>query len=246
MVDDVEKRDSALAVCGEIVLLWMLVLVFIRVLVGVQSLFGLPEWILGGVPLLFIYAPVWLCWYREVDSWGYHLSIPAFRDWKSWMSAFKLNANMNILLWMFFIPLYHIWHAELAPFIFDWKPHHFKGVVPDQLWMIALYHFFFVAIPEEFFYRGYIQTRFNEICHQNWTVFGVKMGPSALWTGLLFSFGHSIVLFQWWHFAIFFPSLIFSWMREKSSSVLPGAMFHACCNIGIVMLDTAYGLRSPI
>ena len=246
MTGTVNTKESPKQVFGELVLLWILVLIFIRGLVVIQSLFSLPEWILGGVPLLFIYAPVWLCWYRGADSWGYHLSIPAFRDWRSWLKAFGLNVRVNLLLWGFFIPLYHIWHGQIAPALFGWKAHTFSAVLPNQLWMIVLYHFFFVAIPEEFFYRGYFQTRLNEVFDRKWRIFGTDMGPSTLWTALFFAFGHSIVLFQWWHFAIFFPSLLFSWVREKSNSTLPGAMLHACCNIGIVMLDTAYGLRSPV
>ena len=44
-------------------------------------------------------------------------------------------------------------------------------------------------------------------------------------------------------FQFFFPSLFFSYLREKTGGILSAAMFHVCCNIGIVILDTAYGLE---
>ena len=223
----------------ELTLFWLAVMLGIRSVVLLQSTLGLPDWILGLVPLLFIYAPVWLCKYRKADSWSYHLSIPAFRDFGSWWAAAKLNFWMNMAIWPWFIPLYHIYNTHL----FGKTP---MGILPQDLVLIVAYQFFFVAIPEEFFYRGYFQTRLNEIFPRRFLIFGVPMGWGAVWASLYFAFGHSLVQFQWWHFATFFPGLIFAWMREKRNGVLSGAMFHACCNIGIVILDTMYGLRSPI
>jgi membrane protease YdiL (CAAX protease family) len=60
---------------------------------------------------------------------------------------------------------------------------------------------------------------------------------------LFFAFGHSLVNPQWWHFATFFPGLVFAWMRERSGGVTAGAFFHAICNIGVFCLDTQYGIR---
>ena len=44
-------------------------------------------------------------------------------------------------------------------------------------------------------------------------VFGTPMGLGAVFASLFFAFGHSLVTFQWWHFATFFPGLVFAWMR---------------------------------
>lgn len=211
----------------------------IRAFVLLQSGSGLPEWVLGIVPFLFIYSPVWLCHFRGVSSWDYHLSIPAFRDWAAWWAAMRSNLKVNLCIWPWFIPVYHLYQTEFFSQKFNW-------VFPDELALIIAYQFFFVAIPEEFFYRGYFQTRLNEIFPRKYLIFGVPMGWGAVWATLFFAFGHSLVQFQWWHFATFFPGLIFAWMRERNNGIISGAMFHACCNIGIVILDTMYGLRSPI
>jgi membrane protease YdiL (CAAX protease family) len=52
-----------------------------------------------------------------------------------------------------------------------------------------------------------------------------------------------VVQLQWWHFATFFPGMVFAWMRERTGGVITGALFHAVCNIGVVCLDTYYGIR---
>jgi len=107
---------------------------------------------------------------------------------------------------------------------------------------LILFQLFFVAIPEEFFYRGYFQTRLNEVFPRKWLIFGVPMGWGSVIACLFFAFGHTIVLFQWWHFATFFPGMVFAWLREKTDGVIAGAFFHAGCNIIIVCLDTWYGI----
>jgi uncharacterized protein len=223
----------------ELTLFWLAVLLVIRLIVFLQQSFGLPDFLLGLVPLLFIYAPVWLCKYRQVDSWSYRLSVPAFRDWKGWWKAIKLAVVLNIVLWPWFVPIYHVYYSQVFK-------KGFIGSLPEELLLTIAYQIFYVAIPEEFFYRGYFQTRFNEVYERKWLIFGVPMGMATVYSNLFFAFGHSLVQFQWWHFATFFPGLMFSWARERSNGILPGAFFHATCNIGIICLDTMYGLRSPI
>ena len=227
------------SVWKELVFLWLATLLLIRVIVFMHSTLRLHEIFLGLVPLLFVYAPVWLCNWRGVDSWSYQLSIPAFRDGKSWWAALRLCLVVNICLWIWYIPLYDFWVGWIAG-------KKYIGTLPEELWMTMAYHFFYVAIPEEFFYSVYMQTRFDEVYPKKYRIFGVTVGMGLIWTSLLFAFGHSVVMLQWWHFAIFFPSLLFGWMREKSGGILAGAMFHACCNVGITVLDTMYGIRSPL
>ena len=233
------KKEPHWIVFLELTVFWLVVLILIRILVLIQTSFQISEWILGFVPLLFIYGPVLLCNIRGIDSWSYPLSIPAFRDIRSWWDAFVECMKLNLFIWIPFVFLYHMWNTILFSKTF-------VGTLPQELLLTILYQLFFVAIPEEFFYRGYFQTRLNEIYPRNWIIFGIPMGKSSIYTGIFFAFGHSIVTYQWWHFSIFFPSLLFSYLREKTGGILSAAMFHACCNIGIVILDTAYGIRSPI
>ena len=226
--------------------LWLSVLLVIRGLVAAYSVFGVHEVVLGLVPLLFIYAPVWLCQFRKVDSYSYRLYVPGFSDWSSWWGAAKLSIWLNVGIWTWFIPVYILYYTRGLEILWGVSNRSFIGTLPNELFLTILYQIFYVALPEEFFYRGYFQTRLNEMFHRRWTIFGAKLGMGAVIANLFFAFGHSIVEFQWWHFATFFPGMLFAWAREKSNGVLAGALFHACCNVGIIMLDTAFGLRSPL
>ncbi len=113
-------------------------------------------------------------------------------------------------------------------------------IVPPDPLLLVLYHLFYVAIPEEFFYRGYVQTRLNEVFPRRWLIFGAHVGPGLVIASLFFAFGHSLVTLRWWHFATFFPGLVFGWMRERSGGPLAGALFHAFCNISVTWLNAAY------
>jgi membrane protease YdiL (CAAX protease family) len=115
--------------------------------------------------------------------------------------------------------------------------------LPEDALLLVPYHVFFVAIPEEFFYRGYFQTRLDQVFGHRWTILGARVGPGLLVACAFFAFGHSIVTLRWWHFATFFPGVLFGWLRARTGSTLPGALFHAWCNVAVSLLDAAYGIR---
>ena len=71
------------------------------------------------------------------------------------------------------------------------------------------------------------------------------MGMSLIVPSAIFAAGHSVVEIQWWHFATFFPGLVFGWMRAKTGDVMAGAFFHWWCNGFVIILDTAYGIVTP-
>ena len=236
-VEDASPKARKMAF-RELVVLWLVTLIAIRAVVEIQSGAGLPEWVLALVPLLFIYVPVGLCRIRDVDSWSYRLSIPAFRDVQAWQTIVVVNARLLLVVGPLFLLGYHFYQTTL----FDYAPG--QGWPKETLTLIA-YQLFFVAVPEEFFYRGYFQTRLNEVFERKFLIFGVPMGWGSVWASLFFAFGHTIVLFQWWHFATFFPGMVFAWLREKTGGVMAGAVFHAICNIAVIHLDTHYGIISP-
>lgn len=98
------------------------------------------------------------------------------------------------------------------------------------LWMI-LTQFLLVALPEEFFYRGYIQTRLNEVFPKRIKILFVEIGPSIIITSLLFAVGHFIVEPNIQRLAVFFPSLLFGWLRDRSGTIVSPVIYHALCNM---------------
>ena len=223
------------AIFTELTVLWLVTLLLIRLVVVLHDS-GVHEAILAAVPLLFIYAPVGLCHWRKVDSYAYRLFIPALGDTAAWVRALRDAAMVTVAITVPWLIGYHVYQSAL----FGHAP---SARLPEDLALLVAYQIFFVAIPEEFFYRGYFQTRLNELFARKWLIFGVPMGWGAVIATAYFAFGHSVVDLQWWHFATFFPGLIFAWLRERTGGVIAGALFHAFCNVSVVILDTMYGLR---
>jgi membrane protease YdiL (CAAX protease family) len=225
--------------------------------VVVMSKSGLPEIILALVPVLFMYVPVQVCRIRGVDSDDYPLALPAFSDRQPYLDAFGWAGAFAAVVLVPWLIGYHYWQTAGLPWamgllrdagILDHRVRlpnfHYQGLFPNGFGLLKLvgYHLFFVALPEEFFYRGYIQTRLDEAFGHRWRIFGADLGWGWLLTCLVFAIGHSLVQVQWWHFAIFFPSLVFGWLRARTGGVMAGALFHAWCNITVGLLDGAYGV----
>jgi hypothetical protein len=214
--------------------LWLVTLLSIRGVVALQSL-GLPDWSLAAVPFLFIYAPVLLCRIRGVDSYGYRIAIPAFTDGPAWREALVRAGKVIAILLVPWLVGYHLYQTTLFHLHPHWR-------IPKDAALLVPYHLFFVAIPEEFFYRGYFQTRLNEVFPRRWMIFGAPIGPGLLIASAFFAFGHSLVVLRWWHFATFFPGLLFGWLRERTGQPVAGAFLHAWANVTVTWLDTIYGV----
>ncbi len=70
-------------------------------------------------------------------------------------------------------------------------------------------------------------------------VLGARLGPAFWVTAALFALGH-LAIFQVWRLAVFFPALLFGWMRERSGSVVGAALLHAGSNLLVQALDASF------
>jgi hypothetical protein len=221
-------------VVGEVVLLWLVVHVLIRVAREVWLGTGY-EIVLGLAPILYMYAPVLVCRLRGVDSWRYPLALPALADRAVWWRAIRLGGGLSLAVLLPFVGGYLLWHLVILGSV--------RGPIPwtwpsaASIALLVGYHLFFVAIPEEMFSRGYLQTRLDEAFRTRWTWMGATFGPGLPLVTFLFAIGHSIVIFQPWHLWIMVPGLAFGWLRARTGDVMAGAFFHAFCNITVQLLD---------
>jgi membrane protease YdiL (CAAX protease family) len=226
----------------EVLALWLVVNLLIRGVRMIWETTGI-EVVLVAAPVLFMYAPVLICRLRKVDSWSYPLALPRFGDRRAWFGAVKLAAIVIAVTTPGFLLGYHFWHTSILG---STQPSLvWPAAWPSNILLLVAYHLFFVAIPEEMFYRGYLQTRLDEAFRGRWRVLGAVVGPGLLIATVLFAFGHSIVVFHAWHAAIVIPGLAFAWMRARSGDILAGAFFHAWCNVLVTTLDVTYGLQDP-
>ena len=80
----------------------------------------------------------------------------------------------------------------------------------------------YVALPEEFFFRGYLQGATATDENDWWPV---------LYGALLFAVTHIVVSVNPRRFEVFFPGLLFGWYRTKTKAIWISVLAHGACNV---------------
>ncbi len=111
---------------------------------------------------------------------------------------------------------------------------------PPDLGLQAALQLLVVAIPEELFYRGWMQTSWARGAPKRGVrVLGARLGAGFVWTQLLFAAGHLVVL-QPWRLATFLPGLWFGWLRERHGNIVAPVVAHALANLFIRTLEASF------
>jgi membrane protease YdiL (CAAX protease family) len=115
----------------------------------------------------------------------------------------------------------------------------FHPRLPQGALELAAAQLLVVALPEEFFFRGYLQGRLAEAWPGARRVLGAPLGPIAV-ASALFALCHWAVQWNPLTLTVFFPGLVFGWMRARTGSTLAGTLFHAACNLYIESLHVSF------
>jgi membrane protease YdiL (CAAX protease family) len=193
----------------------------------------------------FLYLPLWAMEGRGEEYRDYGLSL---RNWRQDLRLFLILSVMVLPVFMagyvlFVEGLQHLPSSiarHIAPYTGGW---HFRPRLPDRFGEWVVDQIFVVALPEEFFYRGFIQTRLRDAWPQGKRVLGARLGPAFWLTAVLFALGH-LAIFQVWRLGVFFPALLFGWMRERTHSVIGAAAFHATCNLLMLIMEASFFSRA--
>ncbi len=195
--------------------------------------------------VLFLYLPAFLLWRQghELDQYGLRLK-PLGRGLVFYglavvivVPSFTLGYALyvrRVCPW-FSMQLVHAFGKAYA--LGKWRllcPPALTPVLrlaPD-LFLSALSQLLVVALPEEFFFRGFVLGRLREV---------MRAPTALLLTSALFALGHFLVTFAPASLAVFFPGLLFGLLRLGTGSVLAGTLFHATCNLLIDTLHRSFG-----
>jgi hypothetical protein len=189
----------------------------------------------------FLYLPLIPMRWRDEDYRDYGLSL------RAWRQDLKLFLLLSLIVGPLFFLGFHLW-VELLPHLPSGlarylTPHsgpaHFTPRLPPRFAEWVIDQVFVVALPEEFFYRGYMQTRLRDAWPAGRKVLGARLGPAFWLTAVLFALGH-LAIFQAWRLSVFFPALLFGWMRERTGTVVGAALFHAACNLYVRFLEVSF------
>lgn len=193
-------------------LLSFLVIILILVIMRITPLWDYSGYV---VAVLFIYLPTFF--ERDNEVLAFNLSF----------SILKKSLPLILLLCLTLYPI-AIAFIFLTQKIFNLEVE-FK--IPPRPTETLLSHIFAVAIPEELFFRGFLQGRLNQIFEKKFTFKGTSFGYGLFISNLLFAISHLVAFLHPFRIAVFFPGIIFGYLRERYSSILPPAIFHALSNV---------------
>ena len=185
----------------------------------------------------------WLEKYLHIILAGIWLYLPAFfmfREKES-LEDFAL-ARLNFwasLKWFFLISLlvlpgfyFGLWYGARRFLSYE-----FQLTIPAHLGNLLLFQFLLVSFPEEWFFRGYLQGRFNQVFGRPKKFLGAPLGWGWFLASLLFALAHFTIRAQPERLLVFFPALVFGWLREKTNSLLAPVLFHFLSNLSFIIFQ---------
>lgn len=199
---------------------------------------------------LFLFLPAWSL-RRQGGTWD-DLGVPDL-PWRGPESGRRFAIDLRwglgtfLLLLPFVVAGFYlvIWSMPHLPdWLRFWVPYQrspsFTPKLPDQFLLLSLDQLLVVALPEEVFFRGYLQSRLK----QAWgpgrlRVLGVRMGVYFWVTQLLFAAAH-LGDFDVSRLSVFFPSILFGWLKERTGSIGAAIWVHAGSNILLKVLEASF------
>jgi membrane protease YdiL (CAAX protease family) len=225
----------------------------LAVAIGVTAAVGLiagllPErWHTTLVGFTFL-AATWALVWRKDDKAVRHaglalggLVIPGPIDPRDLARAIAVAAAWAVgLLAVVAVPFYFGWRAWFAHFMPQLT--FSLAVRPGEAFNEVLGQFFVIALPEEAFYRGYLQSRLDDAWAPRWNLLGARVGPGWLVAAVVFALGHVVTVHSATRLAVFFPALVFGWLRARTRGIGAGATFHMLCNVYSMTLGRGFGV----
>ncbi len=174
--------------------------------------------------VLFLYVPIMLLYLMKKRA----------RDWGITLTGFFSSIKKALIFFLLFLSAY-------LSFLFLYRHFMYQSSInlalPSDLTILIIYQLFCIALPEEVFYRGYMQSRLNEIFPPDWKLVlsTPSLGFGWIYTAFLFALGHYLITFDINTLWTFFLGLVFGWLRERTGSIVGPIILHALCNVTILL-----------
>jgi membrane protease YdiL (CAAX protease family) len=206
--------------------------------------YWLPEeYAATGVGFGFLAATWWVALRNESASAAhYGLSLGGLFDAEP-LSARRLTREGGRALgWALMIAAL-VFPFFWVGFVLWWRPQQPFVPGPMPAWNDDLLgQMLVIALPEEAFYRGYLQTAFDDAHPPRIKLLGARVGPGLFVSAALFAVGHVLTEVHPNRLAVFFPALLFGWLRARTGGIGASVALHALSNLFSAYLARSYGL----
>jgi membrane protease YdiL (CAAX protease family) len=106
----------------------------------------------------------------------------------------------------------------------------FHPTLLPQFGWLAYHEVVDVALPEEFFFRGYLQTTLNRAWGRPFRLFGAEWGWGLPISAFIFALCH-LFYGDLMQLKVVFFGLFAGWLRERTNSIAGPVLYHAAGNI---------------
>jgi len=110
--------------------------------------------------------------------------------------------------------------------------------VPPDFWGLVVEQLFVVALPEETFFRGYLQTQCDLAWRRPYRLLGASCGIGLVVAAAVFAVCH-VPFGGPARLAVFFPGLLYGWLRARSESIVLPTVYHAASNVLMKVMLTS-------
>ncbi|HMJ15982.1 MAG TPA: MrtC family glutamic-type intramembrane protease [Polyangiaceae bacterium] len=221
-----------------------LAIALLTTLVATLLAYALPEsYAATGVGLTFLFATYWAALRRDSDgARRYALSLGGILDPEPIDLGRIASSALRALAWAALLSLL-IFPAFWLGFVLWWRPGQaFLAAPASRLIDEMLGQLLVIALPEEAFFRGYLQTALDAVWRPRVRVLGAWVGPGLFVASAIFAVGHVLTEVHPNRLAVFFPALVFGWLRARTGGIGAALAFHAACNVFASFLVRSYGL----
>jgi len=210
---------------AEAILALLIALGLTRLILLIKSgpVAGYVDLILAGI---WLYLPAIFIWVRKESLIDFAIT--------------RLNLGKG-LLWLILASLlifptfYLISYLGATKFL-DYQ---FVLTIPKNFLSLAISQLLLISLPEEWFFRGYLQGRFNQVFGKKWKFLSAQIGPGLFLATILFALAHFTFRPFPDRLLVFFPALAFGWLREKTDSLLAPVLFHFLANLSFIIFQVS-------
>jgi membrane protease YdiL (CAAX protease family) len=137
------------------------------------------------------------------------------------------SLRFHVLVCLVVFGLYTAGHLAIGRWLFGLG---FHPTLRADFLDFAAGQIFIIGLSEEFFFRGYVQTRLNHAFGRPYRFLGARWGWGLIAASLLFGLCH-IIDGNLARMKVAFFGLFAGWLRERSPSIVVPATYHGIANI---------------
>ena len=116
----------------------------------------------------------------------------------------------------------------------------YRFTVPPDIVSTLWKNTFLIALPEEMFYRGFLEHRLDKLWPTKHHVWIIPLSRTVFLASALFALGHFLGEYNPARLGPFFPAFVFSGLTRKSNCVAGAVLYHGMSNAFSALLFAGY------